>query len=54
MKQLFFTLTLMCAVLLYPLAAANSAAANNKETGMLPKVGDLAQILKCNISTAMT
>ena len=33
MKQLFFTLTLMCAVLLYPLAAANSAAANNKETG---------------------
>ena len=46
MKRLFFTLTLMCAVLLYPLAAANSAAANNKETGAMPKVGDLAPDFK--------
>jgi AhpC/TSA family len=37
MKRLFFTLVLMCAVLSYPLAGAN-----NKETGAMPKVGDLA------------
>jgi hypothetical protein len=46
MKRLFLTLALMCTVLSYPLAAANGAAANNKETGMLPKVGDLAPDFK--------
>ena len=46
MKRLFFTLALMCAVLSYSLAAANQAAANNKETGAMPKVGDLAPDFK--------
>jgi hypothetical protein len=41
MKRLFFTLLLMCAVLSYPLAGAN-----NKETGTMPKVGDLAPDFK--------
>ena len=40
MKRLFFTLVLMCAVLSYPLAGAN------KETGAMPKVGDLAPDFK--------
>jgi hypothetical protein len=45
MKRL--VLMLMCAVLSYPLAAANNATANNnKETGMMPKVGDLAPDFK--------
>jgi peroxiredoxin len=34
----------MCAVLSYPLAGANTA--NNKETGAMPKVGDLAPDFK--------
>ncbi|HEX3105288.1 MAG TPA: redoxin domain-containing protein [Terriglobales bacterium] len=42
MKRLFFTLLLMCAVLSYPLAGANT----NKETGAMPKVGDLAPDFK--------
>lgn len=42
MKRLFFTLILMCAVFSYPLAGAN----NNKETGAMPKVGDLAPDFK--------
>jgi hypothetical protein len=42
MKRLFFTLVLMCAVLSYPL----SGAKNNKETGAMPKVGDLAPDFK--------
>lgn len=41
MKRLFFTLVLMCAVLSYALAGAN-----NKETGAMPKVGDLAPDFK--------
>ena len=41
MKRLFFTLVLMCAVLSYPLAGAS-----NKETGSMPKVGDLAPDFK--------
>ena len=41
MKRLFFTLVLMCVVLSYPLAGAN-----NKETGSMPKVGDLAPDFK--------
>jgi hypothetical protein len=41
MKRLFLTLTLMCAVLSYPLAGAN-----NKETAAMPKVGDLAPDFK--------
>jgi hypothetical protein len=41
MKRLFFTLILMCAALSYPLAGAN-----NKETGAMPKVGDLAPDFK--------
>ena len=41
MKRVFFTLILMCAVLSYPLAGAN-----NKETGAMPKVGDLAPEFK--------
>jgi AhpC/TSA family len=41
MKRLFFTLVLMCAVLSYPLAGTN-----NKETGAMPKVGDLAPDFK--------
>jgi hypothetical protein len=40
MKRLFFTLVLLCAVLSYPLAGAN------KETGAMPKVGDLAPDFK--------
>lgn len=40
MKRLFFTLILTCAVLSYPLAGAN------KETGAMPKVGDLAPDFK--------
>jgi AhpC/TSA family len=40
MRRLFFTLALMCAVLSYPLAGAN------KETGSMPKVGDLAPDFK--------
>jgi hypothetical protein len=42
MKRLFLSLSLMCAVLSYPLAGAN----NNKETGAMPKVGDLAPDFK--------
>jgi hypothetical protein len=41
MKRLFLTLTLMCTVLSYPLVGAN-----NKETGAMPKVGDLAPDFK--------
>lgn len=41
MQRLFFTLVLMCAVLSYPLAGAS-----NKETGAMPKVGDLAPDFK--------
>ena len=41
MKRLFLTLTLICAVLSYPLAGAN-----NKETAAMPKVGDLAPDFK--------
>jgi hypothetical protein len=41
MKRLFFTLVLMYAVLSYPLAGPN-----NKETGSMPKVGDLAPDFK--------
>jgi hypothetical protein len=44
MKRLFFTLALMCAVFSYPLAGANNL--NNKETGTMPKVGDLAPDFK--------
>jgi hypothetical protein len=40
MKRLLFTLTLMCAVLSYPLAGAN------KEPATMPKVGDLAPDFK--------
>ena len=40
MKRLFLILALMCAVLSYPLAGAN------KETGAMPKVGDLAPDFK--------
>ena len=40
MIRLFLTLSLMCAVLSYPLAGAN------KETGAMPKVGDLAPDFK--------
>lgn len=46
MKRLFLTLTLMCAVFSYPLAGANHAAANHKETAAMPKVGDLAPDFK--------
>ena len=41
MKRFFLTLTLTCAFLSYPLAGAN-----NKETGSMPKVGDLAPDFK--------
>jgi AhpC/TSA family len=41
MKRLLFTLVLMCAVFSYPLVGAN-----NKETGSMPKVGDLAPDFK--------
>jgi hypothetical protein len=41
MIRLFLTLSLICAVLSYPLAGAN-----NKETGAMPKVGDLAPDFK--------
>ena len=41
MKRLFLTLALVCAALSYPLAGAN-----NKETGAMPKVGDLAPDFK--------
>jgi peroxiredoxin len=41
MKRLFFTLILMCAALSYPLSGANT-----KETGAMPKVGDLAPDFK--------
>jgi peroxiredoxin len=41
MKRLLLTLTLMGAALTYPLAGAN-----NKETGAMPKVGDLAPDFK--------
>ena len=41
MRRLFLTLALMSAVLSYPLAGAN-----NKETGAMPKVGDLAPDFK--------
>jgi hypothetical protein len=44
MKRLF--LMLLFAVLSYPLAAANNATADNKETGMMPKVGDMAPDFK--------
>lgn len=43
MRRLFLTLALMCAVLSYPLAGANN---NTKETGAMPKVGDLAPDFK--------
>lgn len=46
MKQLFFTLALMCAVLSYPLAGAHIAGADNKEPAAMPKVGDLAPDFK--------
>ncbi len=46
MKRLFLTLTLMCAVLSYPLAAADNPANHIKETGMMPKVGDMAPDFK--------
>lgn len=41
MKRLFLTLALMSAVLSYPLAGAS-----NKETGAMPKVGELAPDFK--------
>jgi hypothetical protein len=46
MKRLLFTLLLMCGVFAYPLAGAHVAGVDNKETGTMPKVGDLAPDFK--------
>lgn len=43
MKRLLCSLVVMCAVLSYPLLGADK---NNKETGAMPKVGDLAPDFK--------
>ena len=46
MKRLFFALVL-CAVFSYALAGAHTAGIDNeKETGTMPKVGDLAPDFK--------
>jgi hypothetical protein len=44
MKQLLFSLVLTCIALSYPLIAGDQP--NNKETGTMPKVGDLAPDFK--------
>jgi hypothetical protein len=46
MKRLLCSLVLMCAVISYPFAYPLAGANNSKETGAMPKVGDMAPDFK--------